>query len=244
MHLRVVDHGVDALASPAREHLAALRAGAGDPHAQQALCALTGHRGEPQLVIAAGQRERDDPRSHQLAQVAGHEIEQAVEIGFGRKGVSDLVQGLELARPASRRLVEAGVLDRNGRLACEERKEILVLLGEVLLAFLLGEVEVAVGDPAEQDRDAEEGAHRGMCGRKADRAQVVGEVVQPQRLRLLDQHSENSASPRQRADRLAHVAVDPVRHELLELGAARVDHAERGIASAGQLGRRLDEPLQ
>ena len=36
----------------------------------------------------------------------------------------------------------------------------------------------------------------------------------------------------------------PVREEALELRAAPVDHAERGVARAGELGGRLDEPLQ
>ena len=104
----------------------------------------------------------------------------------------------ELARPAGRRLVEARVLDRHRSLAGEQRDELLVLVGEVLAALLLGEVEVAVGDAAQHDRHAEEAVHRWMSGREADRTRILGQVVQPQRLRLADQHAEDAATARQR----------------------------------------------
>ena len=51
--------------------------------------------------------------------------------------------------------------------------ELLVLVGEVLAALLLGQVEVAVGDAAQQDRHAEERAHRRMVRREPDRARVL-----------------------------------------------------------------------
>ena len=151
---------------------------------------------------------------------------------------------LELARPAGRGLVEARVLDRHRRLSGEERDELLVLVREVLAALLLGEVEVAVGDAAQQDRHAEEAAHRRMSRREADRARILREVVQPQRPRLADQHPEDAAPARQVADLRAQVVVDAVGDELLQLDPVRVDHAERGIASAGQLGRGLHEPVE
>ena len=104
------------------------------------------------VFVAARQGERDDPRSEQLPEAADDEIEQPVEIGLGGERVPDLFQRLELARPAGRRLVEPRVLDRDRGLAGEQRDELLVLLGEVLAALLLGQVEVAVGDAAQQDR--------------------------------------------------------------------------------------------
>ena len=130
-----------------------------------------------------GSSDRDEARVEQLAQPAGDEVEQPVEVGLGRERVADLVQRLELARPAGRRLVEARVLDRDRRLAREQLDELLVLLGEVLAAGLLGQVEVAVGDAAQMDRHAEEGAHRRVVRREADRARILGEVVEPQRRR-------------------------------------------------------------
>jgi hypothetical protein len=69
----------------------------------------------------------------------------------------------------------------------EELGELFVLLGEALAAFLLGQVEVAVGDSAEQDRDAEEGPHRRVVAREPDRARVVGDVVETQGTRFADE---------------------------------------------------------
>ena len=129
-------------------------------------------------------------------------------------------------------------------MAGEEDDEVLVLLREVLAALLLRQVEVAVGHTSQQDRDAEEAAHRWMRRRKTDRARILGEVVQPQRLRVTDQHAEDAAAARQGADLGACVGVDAVRDELLEFRPARVDHPERRVAGARQLGRRLHEPVQ
>ena len=77
----------------------------------------------------------------------------------------DLVQRLELLQPAGRGLVEPCVLDRDCGLGREQRRQFLVLVGERHASRLLGEVEVSVRDPAEQDRDAEERAHRRVVRR-------------------------------------------------------------------------------
>ena len=244
VYLGIVDHRVDALAAPAREDTAALRARAGDRLAQQVLRRFARHSGEPQLLAAARQGDGDDPCPHQLAQAADDEVEQPLEIGLGRECVPDLFQRLQLARPAGRGLVEARILDCYRRLAGKQGDELLVLLGKVLSPLLLGEVEVAVGDAAQQDRDAEEALHRRMPRWEPDRPRILGEVVQPQRRRVADQHPENPAAARHRADLGAGVGVDAVREELLQLRAARVDHAERRVARARQLGRRLHEPVQ
>ena len=66
MHLGVVDHRVDALAATARKDLAALRARARDRLAEQIRRTLSCDSREPQIVLAARQRERDDPRTDQL----------------------------------------------------------------------------------------------------------------------------------------------------------------------------------
>ena len=242
VHLGIVDHRVDALATPALEHRAALRLGTGDGRAEQVLSADPCDRGEPQLVAADRQRKRDDPRLEELAQAPDDEIEQPLEIGLGGQRIPDLLQRLQLPRPPDRGLVEARVLDRDRRLAGEQPDELLVFVREILAALLLGEVEVAVGDAAQHDRHAEEAVHRWMSGREADRTRILREIVQPQRLRLADQHAEDAPSARQRADLRAQVVVDPVGDELLELRAARVDHPERRVASTCQLGRRLHEP--
>ena len=146
--------------------------------------------------------------------------------------------------PARRRLVQPCVLDRDRGLGGEQRDELLVLGGEVLAALLLGQVQVPVGDAAEQDRHAEEGAHRRVVRREADRARVGGEVVQAERLRVADQDAEDPAAVRQVADPLVCLVVDTGRQEALERAAGAVDHAQRGVLRAGQLGGGLDDPLQ
>jgi hypothetical protein len=81
-----------------------------------------------------------------------------------------------------------------------------------------------------------------MPGREPDRTRILGQVVQPQWFRLADQHPEDAATARQRANLRAQVVVDPVGDELLELRSARVDHAECRVASARQLSCRFHEP--
>ena len=103
------------------------------------------------------------------------------ELRLAGQRVPDLGQRLELRQPARRRLVQARVLDRDRRLRGEQRDELLVLGGEVLAALLLGQVEVAVGDAAQEDRHAEERPHRRVVRREADRARVGRQVVQPER---------------------------------------------------------------
>ena len=62
--------------------------------------------------------------------------------------------------------------------------------------------------------------------------------------RLADQHAEDAAAAREVADRGLRLGVDAGGQEALELRAARVDHAERRVARAGQLGGGLDDPLE
>ena len=83
-----------------------------------------------------------------------------------------------------------------------------------------------------------------MIRREADRARIVGEVVQAERLRFAEQHAEDAAALRQLADRRLHVRVDPVGDEALEPRPGWVDHAERRVARPGQLRRRLQQPLE
>ena len=86
--------------------------------------------------------------------------------------------------------------------------------------------------------------HRRVPGRKAGTARVFGQVVEAQRLRLGDHHPKDAAAVGRLADRGVRRGIDPVGHESLEPRAARVDHPERGVPGAGQVGRGLDEPLQ
>ena len=149
-----------------------------------------------------------------------------------------------MAEPPRRRLVQAGVLDRDSSLGGEKLGQLLVLVREAATALLLGQIQVAVRDSPEQDGHAEEAPHRRMVRRKSDRAGVVPEVVEPQRLRLADQHSQDPAPARQVTDRGVRLGVDAVREEALEVRSGLIDHAEGGEPSSGELRGGLDELLQ
>ena len=84
----------------------------------------------------------------------------------------------------------------------------------------------------------------GWFGGKPTERGSSREIVQPQRLRVADQDAEDPAAARQVADRGVRLGVDSGGDEALERRAAPVDHAQRRVARAGQLGGRLDEPLQ
>ena len=70
------------------------------------------------------------------------------------------------------------------------------------------------------------------------------DVVQPQRPRVGDQDAEHAAPAREVADRAVGLLVDPGGEEALELLAALVEHADRGVARAGELARDLEQPLE
>ena len=103
---------------------------------------------------------------------------------------------------------------------------------------LLRQVEVAVGDPAQRDRHAEERVHRRMAGREADGARILGEIVQAQRVGIADEDAEDPAAGRQVADGGLRLRVDPRRQEPLEARAGGVDDAEGRVLRAGQAWRR------
>jgi len=190
------------------------------------------------------QCDRHEARADQLAQILGNELEQRVQVELGHEGVHHLVQRLELRGPACRRLVEARVLDRDGRLAGEQHEGRLVVLVEVDAAGLLRQVEVAVDDAAQVDGRAEERPHRRVVRRKADRPRIRMQIVQAQRLRVADEDAEDAAAVRKIADRRARLVVEPSRDEALQRLARRIEDAERGVARAGEGGRRLHELLQ
>ena len=196
-------------------------------------------------VAAADRDRRDDELGvDQLGQPGGDQLEQGGELGLACHGVADLGQGLELREPARRRLVQARVLDRDRRLRGQQRDELLVLAREVLAAPLLGQVQVAVGDAAEQDRHAEERAHWGVVGRKADGARIGRQVVEPECVRVPNQHPEDPAAVRKVADAFLRLRVDARGQEALERAAGWIDHAERRVPRPRQLRRGVDDSLQ
>src|SRR5688500_9764143 len=106
-----------------------------------------------------------------------------------------------MAQPPRGGVVQARVLDRYRRLRREELRQFHVLVGERAAPLLLGEIQVPVRNTPEQDRNAEKAPHRWVVGREPDRARVVAEVLESQRVRLAYQDAENPPSSRQIADR-------------------------------------------
>ncbi len=189
-------------------------------------------------------RDHDEPGFHQLAQPRGDELEQLGQLDLRDERVDDLVQGLELGQPAGRRFVQPGVLDGDGGLGREHLRQLLVLLGERPSTGLLRQVEVPVGDAAEENGHSEEGLHRRVIGREPDRVRILAEVVEPKRPRIRYEQAEDAAPAREIADRSLRLGVDSGDDESLELLAGRIDDAERRVFRFGQLGRRLDDLLQ
>ena len=171
VHLWIFHGRVDALAVSALEHAAGLRLPARNLDSDELAGVLAVGCRDPQLA-AGREHDRHQLRTDQLAEAARDEIEQGRQFELADERVADLVQRLELARPGRRRLVEPGVLDRDGGLGSQQRYQLLVILGEVLAALLLGQVEVSVGDVAQQDRHSQERPHLGVVRWEADRPRI------------------------------------------------------------------------
>lgn len=241
--LGIVRKRIHTFALPALEHAAALRVRPLETQTEDLVGACTVRRFDPQRPRGRGQRDRHHSRADQAAQTPADELQQARQLDLAGQRRTHFVERLELCGPVRGVLEEPGVLDRHGRLAGQRLGQLLILAGE-RPAGLLGQVEIAVGSSAEEDRNAEEAAHGRVVGGKADGAWVVGDRVQPQRASVGDQRPEDAASARQFADRFRLLGAEPREDEPLEALAVLVDHAEGRVACAGQLGCRLDELLE
>ena len=122
--------------------------------------------------------------------------------------------------------------------------ELLVAVGELLPAGLVGQVEVAVGLPPNRHGYPEEGRHRRVAGREAVRARVLGHVRQTQRLRVTDQLAKDAVATREGADRAACLVVESNGEEALELRLALVENAQRRVARGGQFACRLQHLVE
>ena len=139
----------------------------------------------------------------------------------------------------------ACVLDRHGRLRREQRDDLLVLVGEASRRAASRR-----GRGSRTRRRASSPARRGSCASAGGSA-----GTRPQRgSRMRSSRRSGRASsirtprmprPRGRSPIAARSASsDPEGDEPLELVAAAVDHAERRVARAGELGGDPDQRLQ
>ena len=83
---------------------------------------------DAEIPVRLRQRDRDEPRVGELAQPARDQREQARQLDLRQQAFPTSFSDSSWPQPARRRLVQAGVLDRDGRLGGEEGDELLVLL--------------------------------------------------------------------------------------------------------------------
>ena len=150
-------------------------------------------------ILAVAQHDDHVVGADERAPALDHELEDPLELGLSSDRAGDRGSGLKAADGALELLaagghvaVQASVVDRDRRPVGQDDHRLLVLGRERLAAGLLGQVQVAPGLPADEDRDAEERSHRRMTRREPVRARVVADVVQAQRARLVDEHAEKA----------------------------------------------------
>ena len=201
--------------------------------------------------LAAAQLDQQHPRADQRATALGDQLEDHVEVGLAADGQRDLGGGvergdgaLELLAALAGACVAPRVVDRHSRELGEHGERLLVFGGELRAVGLLGEVKVAVGQPADHDRRAQEGAHRGVPAGEPVGAGVAPDVVEAQWHGILDQRSQHAASAGERSDRRVGGFVDPARDEPGELAARLVEHPECGVAGAGEFLCGVQHPLE
>src|SRR5438105_3069461 len=235
-------------------------------HAPQDVDVLLERHGEPVRDDVAGP-ELEDERAHllhcapdQLAHLAKLGLrplgvgvdEERGRVGGERHAEERLVDGVvELAREPvpllddgelSAPLVQARVLDRDGRVRGERLDQLLVGVREhgAAAALLVGEIEGADHVALRDDRHAEEGAHARVRFGPALEALVLLDVREAEARRRLEHRAEEPVLARQLADRvpllLRHPRGDEVREAALAVG-----HADRRVARPRELPRRVRE---
>ncbi len=212
---------------------------------------MAGAGGDDELVVFA-QHDQHAAGVNERTTTLDDQLEHSLEVGFAADRVGDVARRAQrlngplglVAAPLAR-LVQASVLDRGRRPLGQHHGRVLVLRGELAAALLLGQVQVAPRLAADHDRDAQERRHRRVPGRKPVALRMIAHVGQAQRARILDQHAEHTPSTRQLADRAqGRLAVETGGHEALELCPPLVEHPERGVLSAGDRARLLQDALE
>ena len=214
---------------------------------------LAGDRDDHELV-ALLEPDRHRAGIDERARPLDDEVEQPLKVGLGTDGAGDragrlepAIGALELVAPGGRLTVEPRVLDRDRGPGREDHHRLLVALVEVAVV-LVGEVEIAEGRAADEDRDAEEAVHRRVLGREAVRARVLADVVHPQRLGVLDEQPEDAAAPRQVPDGAVLLGRDAAGDEPLELRPRLVEDADGRVVcpchAAGHLEELAHHPFE
>ncbi|OGT92911.1 MAG: hypothetical protein A2083_06590 [Gemmatimonadetes bacterium GWC2_71_9] len=151
---------------------------------------------------------------------------------------------LDAGQQVRRLLVKPRALDRGGRLGGQHHRDRLVLLGELIGADLLGQVQVPKHLRRADDRDAQERVHPRVVHGEAVRLRMVADSRDAQRLRAPDHQPEDAAALRVFADPLALGPREPRRHELGERAAVLGQHAEGRVTRVHDRARRVHDLLE
>ena len=144
---------------------------------------------------------------------------------------------------STRLLVQSGILDGDAGCQRERLDHGLVVLGELVGADLVGEVDIAVDRSPDPDRGTEERCHRRMTGRETDARRVVADHFDPGGMRVVHEHAEDTLTCWKRAPQQGCflVGVEPRHDELGDLLAGVVEDAEGPVAGVRQGEGLLDD---
>ena len=119
----------------------------------------------------------------------------------------------------------------------------LVVLGELVGAGLVGEVEVADRATLHRDWHAQEAVHRRVVRREPVAPRIDGDVRDPERAVLPDDEAEDAVAARHVADPRPRLAVDPGGDEAFH-DAVGVDDAEGRVSGPDERTHLVDDDLQ
>src|SRR6185312_14348212 len=117
------------------------------------------------------------------------------------------------------------VLDRRGSIDGQQYRDVLILLGELLAADLLGHVEVPEDASPSDDRNAQKRMHRRVVRWKPVGAGMGGQIRQPNRLGLPDNQAKDAVAVRRRSNPAIQLRIDPMRHEVLQEFSVRANYS-------------------
>jgi len=197
-----------------------------------------------QVSVLVIQRDHRQLGLGQLAGALSQEVHRGPLVPALEEQLGHRPGGLQPPPLLPAALVQAGIVDGDASRRREGHQDRFVVCGEVRVALLLGQIEVAEDFVPNPNRRTKEGVHRWVVGRKTVGVGVVGEVVQPPRPRFTDQQTEHAMPTRQVPDRLALPLAEPLRHELHEVLAVLAKHAQRAILRVDELTGRTHDPVE
>ena len=173
---------LDPLRPAALEHLTRGRSGDRDrgapraPVACPALAATTSSSPSRSMISTVRASTSARPRLTISSSTRSRSAHAADRVGDVARRLERAHRPLGLVPAALAALVQARVLDRGAGPLGEDHCRLLVRLGELAAALLLGQVQVAPGPAADQDRDAQEAVHRRVARREAVALRMLADV--------------------------------------------------------------------